>query len=212
MFKDAFKNLFARALRNKNRRRHISLITQWLLVIMTGTLLFYFAAPDPMPQLNYTQLLDTIAKGESRGNYNAYYGQPNNSSIKFTGMTIEEVLRWQSNYIKQGSPSNAVGRYQIIQPTLQSLIRKLDVDKQEHFDEAMQDKMAIALLEKRGVNEYSTGEISREEFAHNLSKEWAALPKAIGDNPTESYYAGDGLNKVQVSVNEIYRGIEELEK
>ena len=46
----------------------------------------------------------------------------------------------------------------------------------------------------------STKRLRREEFAHNLSKEWAALPKAVGKNPEQSYYAGDGLNKARLSI------------
>jgi hypothetical protein len=54
--------------------------------------------------------------------------------------------------------------------------------------------------------------ISREEFAYNLSKEWAALPKTIGENPEQSYYASDGLNKAQVSVAELYASIATVRK
>lgn len=151
----------------------------------------------------YKPLLDTIAKGESNGNYNAYYGNGSNATLKFTEMTIEQVLLWQQAYVEQGSPSSAVGKYQIIRPTLVSLVKKLNIKPEAKFDASLQDTFAVALLEKRGAKDYMNDRLSRESFAANLSQEWAALPKVAGDNPEQSYYAGDGLNASNITVNEI---------
>ena len=164
------------------------------------------------PKLHTAELLNTIAKVESKNNYNAYFGNPNNTSIQFTAMTVGEVLAWQKQFVQQGNPSSAVGRYQFIDSTLLGLVRELKIDENAKFDEALQDRLAVALLERRGVREYVDNKISREAFAHSLSKEWAALPKAIGDNPESSYYAGDGLNKAQISVDEIYASIATVRK
>lgn len=172
----------------------------------------FFKGTEIAKVVNYTELLNTIAKGESKGNYNAYYGKVNNTSTDFTSMTVNDVLQWQSNYVKNGSPSSAVGKYQFIRPTLDGLVKEKGIDRNAKFDEKLQDKLAVALLERRGLNDYAKGKISREQFAHNLSKEWAALPKAIGDKPHASYYAGDGLNKVRISIDEIYNGIDSLDK
>lgn len=152
-------------------------------------------------------LLDTIAKGESSNNYNAYFGNPGNASLRFTDMTIAEVMRWQEDYVRQGSASSAVGRYQIVRPTLAGLVARLKPDPQARFDEAMQDRLAIALLERRGGLAYVEKKLSRQQFAANLAQEWAALPKAVGDNPHESYYAGDGLNAARLSIEEVYQAI-----
>jgi len=160
--------------------------------------------------LNYSHLLKTIAKGESRGNYNAYYGRPNNNKIKLTKMTIGEVLAWQEKYIAKGSPSSAAGKYQIIRPTLEGLIKEQGIDKNKLYNKNMQDRLAVGLLERRGVKDYAEGKISRKQFAHNLSREWAALPKIVGKNPHKSYYAGDGLNKVQITREEILSSIDTL--
>lgn len=160
--------------------------------------------------LNYSKLLNTIAKGESKGNYNAYYGHPDNKKLKLTSMTIGEVLAWQKQYVKNGSPSSAAGKYQIIRPTLEGLVAELKIDKRALFNAPMQDRLAVALLERRGVKDYARGKITREQFAHNLSKEWAALPSTAGKQPNQSYYAGDGLNKVQISRSEIFSSIETL--
>lgn len=159
----------------------------------------------------YGPLLNTIAKGESRGNYNAYFGNASNNTIRFTDMTVGEVLQWQADYVEQGSVSSAVGKYQIIRPTMLELVDKLQIDTaRQRFDEALQDKMAIALLERRGSIRFVNGEMQRDEFAASLAKEWAALPKVMGANPHESYYASDGINKSNISVDEIRRALDRL--
>lgn len=159
---------------------------------------------------NYTELLSTIAEGESKGNYNAYFGHAGNTTIEFTNMTIEQVLQWQREFVAGGQPSNAVGKYQFIRPTLEGLVNELGVGRDGLFDEALQDRLAIHLLERRGVREYVRGHITREQFAHNLSMEWAALPRVIGRNPGASYYDGDGLNKAQVSIDVVLAAIDSL--
>lgn len=155
-------------------------------------------------------MLATIAKGESNDNYNARYGDAGSTSPNFTSMTVSEVLAWQKNHIDKGNPSSAVGRYQFIQPTLRELVDELSIEESSIFNEQLQDELAIELLKRRGVYDYMDGKISREEFAHNLSKEWAALPRAKGDKPNKSYYAGDGLNKVRVNINEVYSSMDAL--
>lgn len=155
----------------------------------------------------YAPLLDVIAKAESNGNYNAYFGNAGNSQIKFTDMTVAEVMKWQADFIAQGQPSSAVGRYQIISTTLSGLVNRKIVDVNEKFDEATQDRLAIALVERRGSLDYVAQQLSAHEFAANLAKEWAGLPRVLGGNPTDSYYAGDGLNKSRTSVEEVLGAI-----
>jgi hypothetical protein len=158
----------------------------------------------------YAPLLQLIAKVESKGNYNAYFGNASNSSINFTAMSIAEVMKWQADHVSQGNLSSAVGRYQIVDKTLSGLVRQLGIDTNQMFDQAMQDQLAIALLERRGAESYINKELTRDQFAANLAKEWAALPKVIGEKPGASYYAGDGLNKSLVSVNEVMKAIEPI--
>lgn len=162
--------------------------------------------------VDYSGLLNTIAMGESKGNYNAYYGNSANTEIVFTAMPVGEVLAWQDDYVAQGNASSAVGKYQFINSTLRGLIEEMGIDSATKFDAALQDRLAVRLLERRGVHDYVRGKISREQLAHNLSKEWAALPKVVGDNPEASYYDGDGLNKVQVSVDEVLVAIDSLRR
>lgn len=159
---------------------------------------------------SYRPLLQAIAKGESNGNYNAYYGKPNNDTILFTRMTLQQVLDWQQAYVAQGSVSSAVGKYQIIEGTLRGLITDNNIELSRLFDESLQDELAILLIERRGSEAYASSTISREDFAANLAKEWAALPKIVGSDPEQSYYAGDGINKSNISSGEIFTAIESI--
>lgn len=181
-------------------------------LVVGGVISLILLNMQEMQKIHTTDLLNTIAKVESKNNYNAYFGDPNNTSIQFTAMTVNEVLAWQRQFVEQGNVSSAVGRYQFIDSTLQGLVRELNIDENMKFDEALQDRLAARLLERRGIRDYVDNKMSREEFAHSLSKEWAALPKAIGENPEQSYYAGDGLNKAQLSVDEMYASIATVRK
>ena len=157
-------------------------------------------------------LLQTIAEVESNDNYNAYFGNAKNTKVQFTAMSVGEVLNWQQEFIEDGSPSSAVGRYQFLNTTLLGLTKELGIDHDEQFNQLLQDKLAVALLERRGLNEYVDRKMTREEFAHNLSQEWAALPKTIGSNPEKSYYDGDGLNSARLTTSEIMAGIATVRK
>lgn len=151
----------------------------------------------------YAPLIQLIGTAESNNNYNAHFGNASNSQIDFTNMTIDEVMKWQTDFVAGGSPSSAVGRYQILSTTLKSLVKELDIDTKQKFDPRMQDKLAIALFERRGSIDYVNKQLSKEAFAANLAKEWAALPKVVGSNPTSSYYDGDGLNKSRTTIDEV---------
>jgi muramidase (phage lysozyme) len=181
-----------------------------LITFTSATIKEHFAPPMIDPAA-YTPLLDTIAKGESKGNYNAYYSNAGNTKLRFTDMSVGEVLKWQENFVRKGSVSSAVGKYQIIRPTLLGLVKELKLDTRVRFDEKLQDKLAITLLERRGARGFIGKKLTREQFAANLAKEWAALPRIQGTNPQESYYAGDGLNKARISIDEVFKALATLE-
>lgn len=158
----------------------------------------------------YDPLLHLVASVESKNNYNAYFGNATNTQIVFTKMSVAEVMQWQKDYVSQGNYSSAIGRYQIINTTLDGLVRRLGIDVSQKFDQNLQDRLAIALLERRGAEQYINEELTREQFAANLAKEWAALPKIIGDKPDDSYYAGDGINKALVKPVDILSAIDKI--
>jgi len=87
----------------------------------------------------------------------------------------------------------AMGRYQIQMRTAIGALKKAGIDPSKFkFDQAGQDKLFQLLLEGRGYKDFMSGKMSKEQFATNLSMEWAALPK---DASGKSYYAGVGNNK-----------------
>jgi conjugal transfer mating pair stabilization protein TraG len=180
------------------------------LVTMLAGIMYKQSTTTTIDPAAYRPLLDTIAKGESNGNYNAYFGNAANTTIDFTKMPVREVLQWQADIVQQGSPSSAVGKYQIIRPTLAGLVQQLKIDDSVPFSEELQDRMAIALMERRGSAAYIEKKLTREQFAANLAKEWAALPKITGPTPDESYYAKDGLNKARIPVDEVYSALSTL--
>lgn len=198
---------WARKLRTKRNRRRMFMG----LLALAVTAIIIMDRPNIDPAA-YRPLLDVIAKGESKGNYNAYFGNGANTAVKFTDMSIAQVLQWQQDYVNQGKASNAVGRYQFLGTTLQGLARQLNINPQAPFNESMQDRLAIALIERRGAMAYFENRIGWEEFAANLAKEWASLPKISPPNPEQSYYASDGLNKAHISIDEIKTAIERLKQ
>lgn len=154
--------------------------------------------------------LDMIGHFESNGNYNAYYGNAGNEEVDFSQMTIDEVLAWQDQYVADGSPSSAVGKYQFIRGTLRELKESGNYTGDEMFSNDLQDQMATELMNRRGYQEFMNGEISAEQFADNMAKEWASLPMATGPNAGQSYYSGDGLNKALVDLDDYLTQLEAM--
>jgi len=167
---------------------------------------------DTIDPTAYQPLLAVIAKGESKGNYNAYFGHATTNDVQFTNMTIAQVLSWQDSFVSQGSPSSAVGKYQIISPTLHGLVKQLGLNTNDKFDASMQDRLAMALIDRRGAKDFVKNTLTTEQFAANLAQEWAALPVLDGPKAGQSYYAGDGLNAARISDPEIRAAIADFGK
>ena len=153
--------------------------------------------------MNIRPLLDFIAQPESRGDYNAVWGgiaKKHRPKRPLVTMTIAEVLDWQDG-IDAMYPSEAAGRYQIMEDTLRPLPPSAGLLPSDLFNEASQDKLALVLLKRRGLDKYLAGVISADDFANSLAREWASLPLVSGPKKGRSAYAGDGLNKSHVSVD-----------
>lgn len=139
--------------------------------------------------------LDFIARFESCGNYNAFFGDAQNQDApRFTAMTLSEVLAWQ-----EGRRFSACGKYQIIRKTLTGLIAECGLSADALYDEAMQERLALVLLERRGLGAFLAGEMAEEEFALSVAREWAALPGVAQPFGEASVYGADGVNKACVS-------------
>lgn len=203
------KRKFKQGVRRRLRDRKF--ISVFGVILLCASIVSYAVYMDTrrrtVDPTTYRPLLNLIADVESKGNYNAHFGNPGNTATVFTKMTIEEVQQWQAKFISQGNASSAVGRYQFIDTTLSGLVEQLDISSKQKFDQNTQDTLAIALLERRGSEKYVNDELTSEQFAANLAMEWAALPKILGENPNNSYYDGDGLNKSLVSPREVLQAI-----
>lgn len=119
-----------------------------------------------------------------------------------TRMTLEELLAEQKRWVKNlKAPSGAAGRYQIIRPTLVSLIAELGVPLSATFTPELQDRFGLALLKRRGWTQFAARTLPLRDFGNRLAREWASFPvlsRQQGAHRTvergESYYAGDGIN------------------
>jgi muramidase (phage lysozyme) len=131
-------------------------------------------------------VLDLVAGPESRGNYNAWYAHAHQSQVQLADLTVREVRALQDRLVRRNGGS-AVGRYQIIDDTLDGLVVRLGLTGNERFTPALQDRLAMHLARDAGLQAWLTGALSDERFAANLARVWAGLP---GDHSDRSVYAG----------------------
>jgi hypothetical protein len=85
----------------------------------------------------YGRVLDLIANAESGGNYNAWYGYPNQVATDLGTMTVDQVQGLQEQLIAT-SGASPVGRYQINKDTLDSLVDRMGLRGNEHFTPQLQ--------------------------------------------------------------------------
>ena len=144
------------------------------------------------------RILDFVAGPESGGNYNAYFGNAR-STKDLSAMTLDQVMAWSGS---RGTASSATGRYQFMKATLRGLKTELGLSGSEAFTPALQDRMAVQLLNRRGYSEWQAGRITDAQFGNRLALEWASLPNITAQNGRPagvSAYAGDGLNRSSAS-------------
>jgi muramidase (phage lysozyme) len=170
--------------------------------------------------MNVQPLLDFIADHESEGAarrlkisaYDVIWGgikSAHGTPKPLTQMTIAEVLAWQDR-IDPMYRSEAAGRYQILEDTLRGLYAEAGMTLNSKFDKAGQDRLAIALLRRRGLDKFLHGYLSVNKFCNELAKEWASLPVVDGPKKGRSYYAGDGLNAAGVDVEPFIAVVQSL--
>lgn len=117
-------------------------------------------------------LLDLISSGE--GGYTSIY--PSDQNPNLTKMTIAEAAN--ATGIKGGR--GAIGRYQFTSPIAQAKAAGLNVNS-DLFSPANQDKMAIAIIEKkRRGKDWLAGKITDEQFSEELAHEWGSFRSASG--------------------------------
>jgi hypothetical protein len=100
---------------------------------------------------------------------------------------------------------------------MQGLIESTKLTGNERFDEAMQDKMALQLLNGRKLGSFLAGKLGVVGFGLAIAQEWASLPvleRTRGAHRMvdagETYFAGDRVNKAGATVNEVRQVLEAL--
>ena len=166
-------------------------------------------------------LLNLIVKHESAGAvskqgvgspYDVCWGgiaKADRPPRRLTQMAVREVLAWQDS-IDARYQSEAAGAYQIMEDTLRGLVTQGAVLETVKFNEATQDRLAVTLLEGRGLRKFLAGDMDAETFGDAIAREWASFPVHNGQKghtrrvePGQSYYAGDGLNKASATCAEV---------
>ena len=173
--------------------------------------------------------LDLIASKESGGDYNILVG---GEKAPLDQLTVREVLALQRAMQNQPEryKSSALGKYQIKESTLMSLVHipvgenedgsieyakdsdgnlKLrnptDLNLDTKFDAKAQEFAGEALYDRRiqAANQTAVDLGMPLEVAQSLelSKEWASLPDPRTD---KSYYDGDGVNSSFHTTQEVY--------
>ena len=171
-----------------------------------------------------TPLLDFIGNKESDG-YDDISGLVSRSKYpakRITQMTMQEILDWQES-VDATQLSEAVGRYQIMEDTLRGynndatlgpgnpLYTRAGLSSGDLFTPENQDKMAIVLLDQRGLSKFIDGKLDKWSFANNLASEWASLPLVTGPNAGKSKYANDEAgNRSLTSITQFLNVLDEV--
>ncbi len=142
-------------------------------------------------------LLWFIANTENNWlNYEAIFAREKSSQAfnkPLSNMTVSEVISNQINYKRQHwYRSAAIWAYQFMDYTLKDMIKNWVISPNEKFTPEFQDKIALIKLKQRWLNSFLSWATSKEQFAHNLSQEWASLPDPY--NWGKSFYSWDWLN------------------
>lgn len=152
----------------------------------------------PLPP-GISGLLEQISRGEGTSDAQAKahgfssgydvsleYGRLGGGTDKpLSQMTLGEVKEYQQRMLndpKNRHNSSAIGKYQIVNKTLVALQRQLGLGDDVLFDKKTQDMMAEALLKRRGIKKYLSGEMSASRLQHNIAQEWASIADVTGNS------------------------------
>ncbi|MBK1699399.1 hypothetical protein [Thiococcus pfennigii] len=151
-------------------------------------------------------VLDLVADPESRGNYNAWYRAADQGEVQLANFTVEEIRALQKRLVRRHGGS-AVGRYQIIDDTLDGLIVHMGLSGKERFTPALQDRMAMHLAGEAGLETWLAGALDDARFAANLARVWAGLP---ADPSGRSHYAGIAGNRAGVGWHRVVAALRHI--
>ena len=156
------------------------------------------------------RLLDFIGSKEAPEGYDTVFGNRMARMPKpLTTMTVDEVVA-QGKWRTDTFGSSAAGRYQFMRNTLASLKQTERLTGREVMTPALQDRLGYALLLRRGYAKFMAGQLSVVGFGLGLAQEWASFPVLAATKGAhrqvqrgQTYYLGDGLNKVLATAGEV---------
>ncbi|BAU92467.1 putative transmembrane protein [Methylorubrum populi] len=156
------------------------------------------------------RLLDFIGSKEAPRGYDTVFGNRMDRMPKpLTTMTVDEVIA-QGKWRTDTFGSSAAGRYQFMRNTLASLKQTERLTGREVMTPALQDRLGYALLLRRGYAKFMAGQLSVAGFGLALAQEWASFPVLAATKGAhrqvqrgQTYYLGDGLNKVLATAGEV---------
>lgn len=158
--------------------------------------------PQEKQELDTTDFLKFVSSAEGAG-YNTMFGETkDNPKYNLTNMTVNEVMDLQ----KQQGGSGAAGALQIQRATLSYLKDKMGLSGNEFMTADLQNQMGQELMRRRGLADFQTGKISKEQYVNNLAQEWASLPTTSG----KSYYEGDGVNHARVGLDDVMNNLNQM--
>lgn len=133
-----------------------------------------------------SEMLELIGSLEAPEGYDQVYGGVKLAPPRpITSMRVYEVIAWQRE-ASRTAVSSAAGRYQVIRATLERMVERGVVHKNERFSPGVQDRIGRYLLRETG---YRSGPISHKT-ANRIAGVWAALPTTGPGSSGASFYEG----------------------
>ena len=173
------------------------------------------ALPEAAKPLTTAQVVEPLAglvgKAESDlvGSYDAANnGRPldlgRNGFLKVFGRSTAEVTVSEIQRAQDRGRIHAVGRYQIIGITLDSLVKSRCINGRQLFTKEVQDNAFVCLIKRNrpAVWSYIETGLGIESAANGMAREWASLPYVHG----RSYYGG--ADKAQATRAELFTALE----
>ena len=162
---------------------------------------------------------DLISRGE--GGYNSYnrgtqHGRivPANQHCDFSQITLDELTRRQRLPIRDPDKVFAVGKYQVIPPTMRGAVAKLHLDPNERYTPETQERIFADYLirDKRPeIYGYIIGQSGASLHAAQkaASQEWASIDAP--DTPGRPYgeYAKHG-NHSSIRANQVANALDQM--
>ncbi|TPN11735.1 hypothetical protein [Mesorhizobium sp. B2-1-2] len=145
-----------------------------------------------MKDLSRERALGTISAAEVgvKDPYNTLSG---GLTADVTNMSVRDAIAFAKTSW-DGKLASVIGAYQVKDTTLAAVAEKMGL-LDAKMTPAVQDQIAVGLMQERANKATVKGEIDVDKFAKELSKEWASIATTTG----QSYYNANGIDKASIS-------------